>query len=146
MGRSGPGARSAEVRQRLTRKAGRALIWPKGYTDIDGRVVIVREIVRYNIVSPSAPDIEWELATVQAMARGQQRRYPTHYNIRTSGSSTAPIVNKSIELVPGQTWDVWRGRQWWSSGQQMPEPDSEAALMHKDATDEEEQDMGDPTD
>ena len=70
---TGPGARSVEVRKRLTRKAGRALIRPKGYTDIDVRVVVVREIIRHNIFSPSAPDIEWELATVQAMARGQQR-------------------------------------------------------------------------
>ena len=54
-------------------------------------------------------------------------------------------MSKSIELIPGQTWDVWRGRQWWSSDVQIPEPDSEAALMHKDATDEDEQDVGNPT-
>ena len=72
-----------------------------------GTTTFVAESLSRGRLSGLTPPYCWEHATVQAMAMGQQTLYPDHYNIRTRGSTTASIINMSIQLIPGQTW-VWR--------------------------------------
>ena len=95
--------------------------WPKPAPDIDGCLVSEHELVRYDTSKPSDPEVRWELATVTRMTKKLQRKNPNYYNVRLNSNN---LVSKSVELLPGGTWQVWRRNKWWSSSEGRPTPDA----------------------
>jgi hypothetical protein len=98
------------------------VIRPRPAPDIDGRLVSEHELVRYNTFRPGDPEVRWELATVARMTKKLQGRHPDYYNVRLNSSN---LVSKSVELLPGGTWQVWRRDRWWSPDKDRPAPDAQ---------------------
>ena len=102
------------------RSQGRPVVRPRPAPDIDGRLVTEHELVRYDTSRPGSPEVRWELATVTRMTKKLQEKNPNYYNVRLNSNN---LISKSVELLPGDTWQVWRGGRWWSPDEDRPVPD-----------------------
>ena len=71
---------------------------------------------------PTPPEVRWELATVARMTKKLQGKHPDYYNVRLNSNN---LVSKSVELLPGGTWQVWRKGRWWSPDKNRPAPDAQ---------------------
>ena len=98
------------------------MIRPRPAPDINGRLVSEHKLVRYNTSRPGDPDVRWELATVARMTKKLQGKHPDYYNVRLNSNN---LISKSVELLPGGTWQVWRRGRWWSPDEDRPEPDAQ---------------------
>ena len=56
------------------------------------------------------------------MTKKLQGRHPDYYNVRMNSNN---LVSKSVELLPGGTWQVCRRNRWWSPDENRPAPDAQ---------------------
>ena len=110
------------VRGASIRSQDRPVVRPMPAPDIDGRLVTEHELVRYDTSRPGDPEVRWELATVTRMTKKLQEKNPSYYNVQLNSNN---LISKSVELLPGGTWQVWRGDRWWSPDEERPVPDAQ---------------------
>ena len=100
--------------------------------------MIAWEIIMYISRQPWTPLSSGRLHQWRPWSSPCRRSIPNTTTSEPAGGDNAPIVNKSVQLTPGNTWNVWRRQGWWAAGQRMPKPDSCAVLDDQDSSEEDQ--------